>query len=56
MSNTVDQSAKTSTVPRYIRLDARDNVAIVVNQGGLTAKSSRFPCGLVLSEVMFRGA
>ena len=49
MSNTVDQSAKTSTVPRYIRLDARDNVAIVVNQGGLTA-GSRFPCGLVLSE------
>ncbi len=49
MSNTVDQSAKTSTVPRYIRVDARDNVAIVVNQGGLTA-GSRFPCGLVLTE------
>ena len=33
--------------PRYIRLDPRDNVAIVVNDLGLPAKS-RFACGLEL--------
>jgi galactarate dehydratase len=38
-----------SVEPRYIRVDARDNVAVVVNQGGLPA-GSRFPCGLVLTE------
>ena len=31
--------------PRYIRLDASDNVAIVVNDLGLPAKT-RFACGL----------
>jgi galactarate dehydratase len=35
--------------PRYIRVDARDNVAVVVNRGGLPA-GSRFPCGLALAE------
>ncbi len=35
--------------PRYIRIDARDNVAVVVNQGCLQA-GSVFPCGLVLTE------
>ena len=49
MSDTGKQSAKASTQPRYIRVDARDNVAIVVNQGGLPA-GSVFPCGLVLAE------
>jgi len=44
----VKPSAK-AIQPRYIRIDARDNVAIVVNQGGLPA-GSRFPCGLVLAE------
>ncbi len=42
------RSAKAAQ-PRYIRVDARDNVAIVVNQGGLPA-GSVFPCGLVLAE------
>ena len=49
MSDTGKQSAKASTQPRYIRVDARDNVASVVNQGGLPA-GSVFPCGLVLAE------
>ena len=35
--------------PRYIRVHERDNVAVVVNPGGLPA-GSRFPCGLVLVE------
>lgn len=33
--------------PRYIRLDASDNVAIMVNDLGLPAKS-RFACGFEL--------
>jgi galactarate dehydratase len=33
--------------PRYIRLNDRDNVAIVVNDLGLP-EGTRFPCGLVL--------
>lgn len=37
--------------PRYIRVDARDNVAIVVNQGGLQA-GSRFADGLELREAV----
>jgi galactarate dehydratase len=37
--------------PRYIRVDERDNVAVVVNPGGLPA-GSRFPCGLVLVEAI----
>lgn len=35
--------------PRYIHLDDRDNVAIIVNAGGLPA-GSVFPSGLVLVE------
>jgi len=35
--------------PRYIRVDERDNVAIIVNAGGLPA-GSVFPSGLVLLE------
>jgi galactarate dehydratase len=49
MSDFRNQSVTAATQPRYIRVDARDNVAIVVNQGGLPA-GSRFPCGLVLVE------
>jgi len=49
MKSSVDQSEKTPAQPRYIRVDARDNVAIVVNPGGLRA-GSVFPCGLVLVE------
>jgi len=40
--------------PRYIRLDANDNVAIVVNDFGLPAKS-RFPCGLELRNFVPQG-
>jgi galactarate dehydratase len=35
--------------PLYVRANELDNVAIVVNPGGLPAGAS-FPCGLVLSE------
>lgn len=55
MTDAVEKPVKTSAqkeraaVPRYIRVDARDNVAIVVNQGGLPA-GSVFPDGLVLVE------
>jgi galactarate dehydratase len=37
--------------PRYIRVHASDNVAVVVNPGGLAA-GSRFACGLVLAEAI----
>ena len=40
--------------PRYIRLDANDNVAIVVNDLGLPART-RFPCGLELREFVPQG-
>ena len=42
---------KTATPPLYIRVSPRDNVAIVVNQGGLPA-GSRFADGLVLVEAI----
>ncbi|MCC7154746.1 MAG: galactarate dehydratase [Bryobacterales bacterium] len=35
--------------PRYVRIHPRDNVAIVVNEGGLKAGTA-FPDGLVLAE------
>ena len=40
--------------PRYIKLDTRDNVAIVVNDFGLPA-GSRFPCGLELRSFVPQG-
>src|SRR5262245_48661545 len=40
--------------PRYIKLNARDNVAIVVNDLGLPA-GSRFPCGLELKSFVPQG-
>src|SRR5258708_7163587 len=40
--------------PRYIRLNANDNVAIVVNDLGLPAKT-RFPCGLELRSFVPQG-
>ncbi len=40
--------------PRYIRLDAHDNVAIVVNDFGLPA-NTRFPCGLELRNFVPQG-
>jgi len=42
MSETREQNVKTATQPRYIRIDACDNVAVVVNQGGLPAGSVPF--------------
>jgi galactarate dehydratase len=40
--------------PRYIRMHDNDNVAIVVNDGGLPA-GTRFPCGLVLVDAVPQG-
>jgi len=40
--------------PRYIKLNARDNVAIVVNDFGLPS-GSRFPCGLTLRAFVPQG-
>jgi len=40
--------------PRYIRLDPNDNVAIVVNDLALPAKT-RFPCGLELRNFVPQG-
>ena len=40
--------------PRYIRLDANDNVAIVVNDLGLPART-RFACGLELRSFVPQG-
>jgi galactarate dehydratase len=41
-------------VPRYIKIDPNDNVAIVVNDLGLPAKT-RFPCGLELRDFVPQG-
>jgi galactarate dehydratase len=40
--------------PRYLKLNERDNVAIVVNDFGLPA-GSRFPCGLELRNYVPQG-
>jgi len=40
--------------PRYIMMNANDNVAIVVNDGGLPA-GTEFPCGLTLRERVPQG-
>jgi galactarate dehydratase len=40
--------------PRYIRLDPHDNVAIVVNDLGLPART-RFACGLELRNFVPQG-
>jgi len=49
MSEATEKSV--TGVPRTIRVDARDNVAIVVNQGELPA-GSQFADGLVLTEAV----
>ncbi|KLR72801.1 hypothetical protein ABH20_14490 [Geobacillus sp. T6] len=41
-------------MPLYIKVNDRDNVAIVANAGGLT-KGTRFPCGLTLMEDIPQG-
>lgn len=40
---------KQQEAPLYIKIDPTDNVAIIVNEGGLPA-GTRFPCGLELLE------
>ena len=52
----MDQALNPATLaaPRYIRIDPRDNVAIVVNDFGLPAKT-RFPCGLELRTFVPQG-
>ena len=49
-----DNSQPKAYEPRYIRLDPNDNVAIVVNDLGLPAKS-RFACGLELRSFVPQG-
>ncbi|MGB7266160.1 MAG: galactarate dehydratase [Terracidiphilus sp.] len=51
MSEHNNAAVKLSMGPRYLRVNERDNVAIVVNQGGLPA-GSRFDDGLVLAEAV----
>lgn len=41
-------------LPLYLRMNERDNVAIVANDGGLAAGTA-FPCGLVLRERVPQG-
>jgi AraC-like DNA-binding protein/quercetin dioxygenase-like cupin family protein len=40
-----------SSEPRYLRVDASDNIAVVLNRGGLP-EGSRFSCGLTLTETI----
>ena len=50
----MDQSVAAKEQPRYIKLNERDNVAIVVNDFGLPA-GSRFTCGLTLRAFVPQG-
>ena len=50
----MDQSTGAKEQPRYIKLNDRDNVAIVVNDFGLPA-GSRFGCGLTLRAFVPQG-
>ncbi len=50
----MDQDAAAKEQPRYIKLNERDNVAIVVNDFGLPA-GSRFACGLTLRAFVPQG-
>jgi galactarate dehydratase len=50
----MDQSIAPAEQPRYIKLNERDNVAIVVNDFGLPA-GSRFCCGLKLRGFVPQG-
>lgn len=46
-----DAAMEATREPRYLRVNERDNVAVVVNQGGLPA-GARFADGLVLAEAI----
>lgn len=50
----MDQDVAAKEQPRYIKLNDRDNVAIVVNDFGLPA-GSRFGCGLTLRAFVPQG-
>src|SRR5882757_7847409 len=50
----MDQDIAAREQPRYIKLNERDNVAIVVNDFGLPA-GSRFACGLTLRAFVPQG-
>ena len=52
----MDLSTTAAEQPRYIKLNERDNVAIVVNDFGLPA-GARFACGLTLraDPALWRG-
>ena len=50
----MDQSIAAAEQPRYIKLNERDNVAIVVNDFGLAA-GSQFSCGLQLRAFVPQG-
>ena len=50
----MDQSIAVKEQPRYIKLNDRDNVAIVMNDFGLPA-GSRFACGLTLRSYVPQG-
>src|SRR5882762_10349798 len=50
----MDQSATAAEQPRYIKLNERDNLAIVVNDFGLPA-GARFACGLTLRAFVPQG-
>lgn len=50
----MDQDVASKEQPRYIKLNARDNVAIVVNDFGLPA-GARFACGLTLRAFVPQG-
>ena len=54
MQDVVTGTAAKAYEPRYIRLDPNDNVAIVVNDLGLPAKT-RFACGLELRNFVPQG-
>jgi galactarate dehydratase len=50
----MQQKTTVADMPRYIKLNERDNVAIVVNDFGLPA-GSRFACGLTLRTFVPQG-
>ncbi|HZH62724.1 MAG TPA: UxaA family hydrolase, partial [Metabacillus sp.] len=45
---------ETKEIPLYIKVNSQDNVAIIVNSGGLK-EGTVFPCGLSLEEYVPQG-
>lgn len=50
----LSNSKLNTDIPLYIKMNAEDNTAIIVNTGGLT-KDTQFPCGLKLIERIPQG-